>query len=119
MGLSLGQLAVERGHAVVGWDPSGDARAAAVGKGLEAVEELGDVAGRLPTPRVVLMWVPHGKPVDANLDTLRDVLGADDVVADCGNSHWEDSRRRHDDLAGQGIRFLDIGTSGGISDALG
>lgn len=119
MGLSLGELAVERGHEVVGWDPSDDARSAAAERGLEVVDGLREAAGTLPTPRVVLMWVPHGDPVDANLETLRAVLDTDDVLADCGNSHWEDSRRRHDELAGDGIRFLDIGTSGGISGALG
>lgn len=119
MGLSLGQLAIERGHEVLGWDPSSDARSAAAQRGLEVVEELGDVAGGLPTPRIVLMWVPHGAAVEANLHALRQVLEAGDVVADCGNSHWENSRRRHDELAADGIRLLDIGTSGGISDAPG
>ncbi len=36
-----------------------------------------------------------------------------------GNSFWEDSRRRHDALAEQGLHFLDIGTSGGIDAAPG
>lgn len=40
MGLGLGQLAAEHGHQVVGWDPSAEARGAAVDKGLEAVERL-------------------------------------------------------------------------------
>ncbi len=65
------------------------------------------------------MWAPHGKVVDENLEQLLPGLAEGDVVADCGNSFWEDSRRRHDRLAEQGIRFLDIGTSGGISDAPG
>ncbi|HVL97837.1 MAG TPA: NAD(P)-binding domain-containing protein [Egibacteraceae bacterium] len=119
MGLSLGELAIDRGHEVVGWDPSADARSTAADLDIEVAGDLGDVAGALPTPRVVLMWVPHGNPVDANLVTLREGLEHGDVVADCGNSHWEDSRRRHDELVDDGIRFLDIGTSGGISVALG
>jgi 6-phosphogluconate dehydrogenase len=119
MGLSLAALAVERGHEVVGWDPGADARSTATARGVEAVEHLEDLPAALPTPRIVLMWVPHGDPVDENLAVLRPSLGAGDVVADCGNSHWEDSRRRHDSLGEAGIRFLDIGTSGGISDALG
>ncbi len=119
MGLSLGALASRRGHKVVGWDPSTDARAQASEQGVAVVERLEEVAAALPRPRVVLMWVPHGDPVDANLDVLGEGLAADDVVADCGNSHWDDSRRRHDELAEQGISFLDIGTSGGISEARG
>jgi 6-phosphogluconate dehydrogenase len=119
MGRSLAQRAIERDHEVVGWDPDDDARAAAADEGLEVVADLGDVPAALPAPRVVLMWVPHGEPVDANLSALRDGLEPGDIVADCGNSHWEDSLRRHDQLADDGVHFLDIGTSGGISDALG
>lgn len=119
MGLSLGHLAVTQGHDVIGWDPDDQARASAKEQGLETVERLDEVPAGLPTPRVMILWVPHGDPVDQNLAALRPVLQEGDVLADCGNSHWEASRRRHDELAEQGVRFLDIGTSGGISDALG
>lgn len=119
MGLSLGALAVEQGHQVVGWDPDDEARKAGDDAGLRTVSELEDVPGLLDGPRVVLMWVPHGKVVDDNLDVIVPLLEQGDVVADCGNSFWEDSRRRHDALADKGLHFLDIGTSGGISDAPG
>ena len=46
-----------------------------------------------------------------------DGLGDGDVVADGGNSHWEDSRTRHAYFADAGVRFLDVGTSGGVSGA--
>ena len=119
MGLSLGELAVERGHEVVAWDPDESAREQAEKAGLQAVEELADLPGELPAPRVVLMWVPHGGPVDDNLEKLLPSLDPGDVVADCGNSFWEDSKSRHDRVAETGVHFLDIGTSGGISDAPG
>jgi 6-phosphogluconate dehydrogenase len=50
-------------------------------------------------------------------ETLRDLLSPGDVLVDGGNSHWEDSRRRHADFARLGIRFVDLGTSGGIRGA--
>jgi 6-phosphogluconate dehydrogenase len=119
MGLSLGGRALHRGHDVVGWDPSDEARAAARDQGFDVVDSLGELPSALPTPRVVLMWVPHGAPVDKNLDELAQGLDPGDVVVDAGNSYWEDSRRRHDALAEQGLHFLDIGTSGGIDAAPG
>lgn len=119
MGRSLGRLAHLRGHEVVGWDPSGASRQAAQDGGIPSVDELGDLPGALPAPRLVLMWVPHGQPVDDALDVLVPRLDDGDVVVDAGNSHWEDSRRRHARLAGTGIGYLDVGTSGGTSDALG
>jgi 6-phosphogluconate dehydrogenase len=48
---------------------------------------------------------------------LRELLAAGDVAVDGGNSHWEDSRRRHTDFAQHGIRFVDLGTSGGLYGA--
>lgn len=119
MGLSVGALAVKYGYEVVGWDPDDDARSVAQEAGLSTVDELGDIPGQLEEPRVVFMWVPHGKVVDTNLEELLPLMSPGDVIADCGNSFWEDSRRRHDTLAEKGIHFLDIGTSGGISDAPG
>ena len=119
MGLSLGELAAQRGHEVVAWDPSDSAREQAGKAGLTAVDDLTDVPGQLSAPRVILMWVPHGGPVDDNLEQLLPLLDSGDVVADCGNSFWEDSKARHDRIAGSGVHFLDIGTSGGISDAPG
>jgi 6-phosphogluconate dehydrogenase len=48
---------------------------------------------------------------------LRAVLSPGDVVVDGGNSHWMDSRRRHTEFSRQRIRFLDVGTSGGLPGA--
>jgi len=86
---------------------------------MRPVENLEDVPGELSSPRVILMWVPHGKPVDQNLEQVLPSLEAGDVVADCGNSFWEDSQQRHDRVAERGVHFLDIGTSGCISDLPG
>jgi 6-phosphogluconate dehydrogenase len=65
----------------------------------------------------VLLYLPHGAPTEAMCETLRDLLAAGDVVVDGGNSHWEDSRRRHAEFAAHDIRFVDVGTSGGIRGA--
>lgn len=119
MGISLGELAAKNGHDVIGWDPEESARSAAADAGMRAVDDLADVPAALEPPRIVLMWVPHGKPVDQNIDQLLPHLSAGDVLADMGNSFWEASKARHDRLADTGVHFMDIGTSGGISDAPG
>jgi 6-phosphogluconate dehydrogenase len=120
MGVSLAARATERDHRVVGWDPQGSARERVRAEaGLEPVDTLGDLVAALEAPRTILLYVPHGTPVDANLDELLPLLATGDVIADGGNSHWEDSIRRHARCAEAGVRYLDIGTSGGTSDALG
>lgn len=119
MGRGLATRAANRGHDVVGWDLADAALAAAREEGLETAGTVGELAERLGEPRVVLLYVPHGDPVDLTLDGLLPGLSAGDIVVDGGNSHWEDSRRRHDRLAEDGVRFLDMGTSGGTSEAFG
>jgi 6-phosphogluconate dehydrogenase len=49
--------------------------------------------------------------------SLEAALKPNDVLVDGGNSHWEDSIRRHGAFAKAGIGFLDVGTSGGVSGA--
>lgn len=119
MGRGLAVRAAERGHGIVGWDWADDARATARDAGLATAETLPELASRLTGPRVVLLYVPHGEPVDTTLDDLLPALSAGDIVIDGGNSHWDDSLRRHGRLSAHGVRFLDMGTSGGTSEAHG
>jgi 6-phosphogluconate dehydrogenase len=120
MGTSLAGRASERGHRVVGWDPDGEARERATQVAdVAVVAQLEELVEQLEPPRFVLLYGPHGDPVDTNLDSLGPLLDPADVVADAGNSHWEDSRRRHEQAEEAGFRFLDVGTSGGTSEAFG
>ena len=117
MGASLALSAVERGHEVVGHDRDAEKAADLAQQGVEPAGSPADLVGRLSPPRIVLIYLPHGAPTEAMCAVLRDLLSPGDVVVDGGNSHWEDSRRRHADFAQRDIRFVDLGTSGGISGA--
>ena len=119
MGISLGALASDHGHRVHGWDPDVAARERARESGLQAAPTIADLTAAMTRPRLLLMYVPHGAPVDANLDALLPIVEPGDVIADGGNSHWEDSIRRHERCREHGVAFLDVGTSGGTSKALG
>jgi 6-phosphogluconate dehydrogenase len=114
MGGNLARAALEHGHEVVGYDPAASAARELASEGLEPAGSLPDLIDKLPSPRVVLIYVPHGDPTERVCEQLRGLASAGDVVVDGGNSHWEDSRRRHGELTKVGIRFLDLGTSGGL-----
>jgi 6-phosphogluconate dehydrogenase len=118
MGRSLGELALHSGHEPVSWDPSDEARRVAVDRGIDTRASLDELVGSLSAPRLLLMYVPH-HAVDANVEALVELLEEGDIVADGGNSHWEPSEARRVRLGEVGIRLLDVGTSGGIADALG
>jgi 6-phosphogluconate dehydrogenase len=52
--------------------------------------------------------------VDEMLARVRAHLESGDIVIDGGNSYYIDDIRRAKDLAGDGLYYLDVGTSGGV-----
>jgi 6-phosphogluconate dehydrogenase len=71
----------------------------------------------LQTPRKILLMVEAGNAVDALIEHLCPLLSPGDVIADCGNSHYTDTKRRIDHLAKQNLYFLGVGISGGEEGA--
>lgn len=96
-----------------------DARASAIQDPAPAVacDSLPELVRALRRPRVVLLVVPAGDAVDAVVGELTVLLESGDVVADCGNSHYRDTERRAEALAGRGIEFVGAGISGGAEGA--
>ncbi len=80
-------------------------------------------AASIKSPRVVWLMITAGKGVDEFLFGARGrggvaaMLSRGDIVIDAGNSFFEDSVRRAKLLAKRGIRFVDVGFSGGPSGA--
>lgn len=71
----------------------------------------------LKKPRVIMMLVPAGKPVDAVVDGLLPYIEAGDIIIDGGNSLFSDTNRRVAELAEKNIHFLGVGVSGGEKGA--
>ncbi len=76
-----------------------------------------DFIASLKTPRVILMLVPAGKIVDFVIAELQPLLSKDDLLVDCGNSHFTDTDRRIAQLATSNLHFMGVGISGGESGA--
>jgi 6-phosphogluconate dehydrogenase len=72
------------------------------------------LVSQLHTPRVVWMMVPAGQIVDDLIRSLAEHLEKGDILIDGGNTYYRDSMRRAEALASEGIRLVDVGTSGGI-----
>jgi 6-phosphogluconate dehydrogenase len=116
IGGGLAHQALEKGLRVVGASRSG-APKDLVQAGLEEIRDFAAFRERLARPRVVFLYVPAGPAVDKILDQLGKSLEAGDVVVDGGNSYWGDSIRRQRRLSELGLRFVDVGTSGGLEGA--
>src|SRR6184192_1011055 len=62
--------------------------------------------------------VKAGEPTDAVIDELTPLLDDGDIVVDCGNAHYVDTRRRESALSELGLHFVGCGVSGGEEGAL-
>jgi 6-phosphogluconate dehydrogenase len=117
IGGGLATQALEKGHQVVGYNRSPEATQALAKEGLEPAFSLDELVNKLAPPRVLLIYVPHGKPTDQVVTALKSRLAKEDVAIDGGNSHWKDSVRHYEELREAGVGFLDVGTSGGVEGA--
>jgi 6-phosphogluconate dehydrogenase len=81
----------------------------------ETVEEF---VGSLERPRRVVIMVKAGAPTDAVIDELAPLLEEGDILIDCGNAHFADTRRREAALRERGLHFVGAGVSGGEEGAL-
>jgi 6-phosphogluconate dehydrogenase len=101
-------------HKVVAFDPSAAAVTAAEGNGATGASSLADLVSKLDAPRMVWLMVPAGEITQSSVDTLAGLLEPGDTIIDGGNTNWHDDVRRATALDAQGIRYVDVGTSGGV-----
>ncbi len=92
---------------------SGDASETSI-IGTHSLEDLVDALER---PRIVMLMIKAGQPVDDQIDALVPLLERGDIVVDGGNSRFTDTERRTARLADYGIRFIGMGISGGEDGA--
>src|SRR5699024_7708066 len=99
------------------FDLNEDAKNDAQKLGAEVADNLQGVIDKLPKQKIVWVMLPAGKPTNATIDTLSNILSKDDIVIDGGNSFYEDSLKHNDILKEKGIILFDAGTYGGMSGA--
>jgi len=77
-----------------------------------------ELVDSLSRPRIIMLMVKAGKPVDDNIEELIPLLDKGDLVIDGGNSFYKDTIRRERQLAQKGILYIGTGVSGGEEGAL-
>jgi 6-phosphogluconate dehydrogenase len=101
------------GHQCVVFDKSPDAVNELVQETAAPSRTLQDLAAKLSKPRAVWLMVPAAV-VDEAISGIVPYLEAGDTLIDGGNSYYIDDIRRAKDLTAKGIRYVDVGTSGGV-----
>jgi 6-phosphogluconate dehydrogenase len=113
MGANMVRRLMRDGHECVVYDVSADAVDAMATEGAIPTKSLEEFVARLQRPRAAWVMVPAAF-VDDTIAALVPHLTADDIVIDGGNSHYHDDIRRARELEKRDLRYLDIGTSGGV-----
>jgi len=116
MGRNLALNLRDQGTAVQCWDPWEDARSWTA-DGVAVHQAVDTLVAALPAPRLVILLVKAGEPVDEAMNLLRPALQPGDAIIDCGNSHSADTQRRAAELSDDGLHFAGIGVSGGAEGA--
>jgi 6-phosphogluconate dehydrogenase len=114
MGGNMTTRLVKGGHRVVGYARTPAVVDAAVAQGAVGANSLPSLVSQLKAPRVVWLMIPSGAPVDQTLEALHPLLAPGDLIVDGGNSYYRDTLRRATTVRSWGLRYVDVGTSGGI-----
>jgi 6-phosphogluconate dehydrogenase len=114
MGANIVRRLIRKGHECVVFDLNADAVKGLEREGARGASSLEDFAQKLSPPRAAWVMVPSGSATEEIVESLGRRLQSGDVMIDGGNSYFKDDVRRAHALAGKGIHYLDVGTSGGV-----
>lgn len=117
MGKNMVLRFLEQGIEVVAWNRSKEPLNEVVAKGAEIANDIKDLVKKIESPRIVWLMLPAGDITDEILNVVAPLLKAGDLVIDGANSFYKDTLRRGAKLKEKGIRFMDIGVSGGPDGA--
>src|SRR5215831_6100927 len=114
MGANIARRLMRQGHSCAVYDRNAVAVEQLAKEGAKPAHGLGDLVKILKRPRAVWIMLPAGGPTDDTIAELGPQLDGDDIVIDGGNSFYRDDIRRARALKKYGVRYVDVGTSGGI-----
>lgn len=114
MGINMARRLLRGGHQVIAWNRSPGKVEEIAEEGALPAYSLEEMVAALSPPRAVWLMLPAGSVTDDMIEQLAKLLSPGDCVLEGGNSYYRDDVRRKDRLEPLGIRYLDVGVSGGI-----
>jgi 6-phosphogluconate dehydrogenase len=114
MGGNIARRLMQAGHTTVVFDRDTKAVATLAREKAAGANDLRDLVAKLSRPRAVWIMVPAGAATEATVAELAGLMESGDIIIDGGNSFWKDDIRRARELKAKGLRYVDVGTSGGV-----
>ena len=90
----------------------------AKGKNIIGTYSLEEFVAALKKPRIIMLMVKAGNPVDDFINMLIPLLEKGDIIIDGGNSNFLDTIRRTKYVEDKGLLYVGTGVSGGEEGAL-
>jgi len=123
MGANLSLNIAEKGFPIAVYNRTTEttrkfhAGAGALAANIVPCESLEALVKAIRPPRPVIIMVKAGDPVDQQIEGLRTLMTAGDIIIDAGNANFHDTVRRFAGLQGSGLTFIGMGVSGGEEGA--
>ena len=114
MGMNMARRLMRGNHDIIAFDLSKAAVEEIAAEGATGAASLQQIVEMLSGPRIVWIMLPAGKPVEDTISRLKDLLSSEDIIIDGGNTYYKDDLRRYQTLKETGIRYMDVGVSGGV-----
>jgi 6-phosphogluconate dehydrogenase len=114
MGGNIARRLMHGGHEIVAYDRNADAIADVVKDGAVAATGLEDMGAKLDSPAIFWVMLPAGPPTEDTIADLAECARDGDIIIDGGNSFYKDDIRRARALGARKLRYVDVGTSGGV-----
>ncbi|MBV8739534.1 MAG: decarboxylating 6-phosphogluconate dehydrogenase, partial [Alphaproteobacteria bacterium] len=113
MGANMVRRLLRGSHRCVVFDRSPKAVEELVKEGAIGATDLSDLVKKIEAPRSIWLMVPAAV-VDETISDVARHLEGNDILIDGGNSYYIDDIRRANELESRRIRYVDVGTSGGV-----
>ena len=113
MGANMVRRLLRDGHECVVFDPMPANVESLVREKALGAASIEDLVAKLRPPRSLWLMIPAAA-VDQTIERVQGLLASGDTVIDGGNSYYVDDIRRSKTLARNGVRYVDVGTSGGV-----
>jgi 6-phosphogluconate dehydrogenase len=113
MGANMVRRLIRGGHECVVYDHSAETVQKMAGEGAKPASSLEDMVKQMAKPRAIWLMVPAGV-VDKTVTELAPLLEPHDIIIDGGNSHYVDDLKRSKTVSASGLKWVDVGTSGGV-----